>query len=149
MKKERLLLSFLVLLIGSFCFNALAYSDGELFSIARHASKIAAQKMSAKVSPNIYDNPDYDIDSGTIKYNTEAQKLEFHVKLSWSAKNQLFFGTRDICETWGKMYVDLSNGTNEMKARFVPEGKNHWCEVCEKTHNLDILDEVLIFIISN
>ena len=149
MKKERFLFSFLVLLIGSLCFNASAYSDGELISIARKASKGAAEKMSLKVSPNTHQDADYDIEYDSFKYDPYEKELEFRVTLSWSAKDQVFLGTRDICKTWGKMYVDLSNGKSKMKVRFVPKGKNHWCEVCEESHNLDILAEALIFVLTN
>jgi len=148
MKKERLLFSFLVLLIGSLCFNASAYSNDELVSIARKASKDAAYKMSVKVSPHTHEDADYDIDYDSFYYDSYEKELEFQVTLSWSAKDQMFFGTRDICKTWGKMYVDLSNGKNKMNVRFVPKGKNHWCGVCEDSHGLDILAEALILVVT-
>ncbi len=144
MKKERLLFSFLVLLIGSLCFNASAYSNDELVSIARKASKGAAYKMSAKVSPGIYQDPDYNIDYNSFVFDSDEQELEFQVTLRWSATDRVFFGTRDICEIWGKMYVNLSNGKNEIIAKFIPKGMNDWCEECAKSHDLDLLAEPLI-----
>ena len=149
MKKNRLLLSFLILVLGCLSFNAMAYSEGELVSIARQAAKKAAYTAMRKVSPHTGMDQDYDIDYESIIYDPYEKELEFQVTLSWSAKNQMLFGSRDICKTWGKIYVDLSRGKSEMEARYVSKGKNHWCQVCEDSHGLDVFAAALVFVITN
>lgn len=149
MKKNRVLLSFLIFAIGCLSFSSMAYTRDELSSIARKASLAAAKTAMATVSPNTGMDPDYDVDYESIKYDSYAKELEFQVTLSWSAKNQMLFGTRDICKVWGKIYVDLSGGKSEMKSRFICKEKNHWTEVCENSHGIDAFAKALWFISTN
>ena len=104
--------------------------------------------MSTNVSPGTYQDPDYNIDYDSFKFDSDAQQLEFQATLRWSAKDRMILGTRRLCEIWGKMCVDLLNGKDEIKVKFIPSGINDWCEECAKSHNLDILAEALIFTVN-
>ena len=149
MKKNRLLLSFLILVLGCLSFNAVPYTADELVSIARQAAKKAAYTVMNKVSLGTGMDQDYDIDYESIIYDPYEKELEFQVTLSWSVMRHMLFCSRDTCKTWGKNYVDLSRGKSEMEARYVSKGKNHWCQVCEDSHELDVFATPIDFVIAN
>ena len=145
MKKNRVLLLFLIFAIGCLSINVMAYTANEHARIARKAAWMAVNKAMSRISPGTGKDPDYELDEKSIKYDSSKYELEFHVTLMWSAKKPVLFGARETCKTWGKIYVDLSNGDSRMKARYISEGNNDWCQECQELHHLDIFAEPFCF----
>ena len=145
MKKNRVLLLFLIFAIGCLSINVMAYTANEHARIARKAAWMATKIAMREISPGTGKDPDYELDEKSIKYDSCKHELEFHVTLMWKAKDRMLFPTRDTCKTWGKIYVDLSNGESGMKARYIYEGSNDWCQYCIEYRHLDLFTEPLCF----
>ena len=129
------ILTFL-LLLGCFCsLDASAQTNDEILSIVRASAKSAACQVMQKVSPNTGQSPDFEIDYESVVYDSNARQIECNVILSWSAKQYMLSFTRDTCKTWGKLYVNLSDGSS----KYVAKGENNWFVKCANSHWADTL----------
>ena len=149
MKKNRLLLSFWILAIGCLSFNAMAYSEDELVSIARKAAYSAANDVMGKVSPNTGRDADYDLDYQSIIYDPYEKEIECRVTLTWSAKKYMISTTRRTCETEGKLYINLSRGKSNMRVRYVSKNENDWFKECASSHWIDTLSQGVVIVVIN
>lgn len=138
----------MILLLGAAGNLASAQSQGEVVSIARRAALSAARDLMDKVSPNTGRDADFDIDYESIVYDPYAKEIECNVTLSWTAKQYILSSSRRTCETWGKLYIDLSNGESRMKSRYVSKGTNSWFQTCADSHWADALANGIVLIVT-
>ena len=150
MKKIHYLGVFLLLyFLGNFSNETMAQSRSEVVSIARKAAAAAAKEIMSDVSPNTGQDPDYELDYESIVYDSYEKEIECRVQLSWTAKKYMLSSTRRTCETWGKLYIDLSNGSSRIKTRYVSKGNNSWFNECASSHWIDRVAAGVAFIVVN
>lgn len=131
------------------CLGSLsAQNKEELISIARQAGMQAAFQMMKEISPNTGKEHDYDLDYESVIYDPYAKEIECKVVTSWSAKEYMLSFKRDICKVWGKLYIDLSQGKNKIKTRFIPKGKNAHAEACARSHWASVAAGITFYIVS-
>lgn len=128
-KLKKFLLLVGILLLGALQ-QANAQSQEKIVSMVRKAALAASEQIMKKVSPNTGRDNDYDINYESIAYDKYAQEVECQVVLSWSAKEYMLSLTRDTCQTWGKLYINLETGSS----RFISKGENSWFKTCADSH---------------
>lgn len=148
-KFKGLLAAAMIMLIAGLANVASAQTQGEVFSLARKAALAAARDVMGKVSPNTGQDADYDIDYDSVIYDGYAREIQCDVTLSWTAKEYMLFSSRNTCETWGKLYIDLSQGTSRMKTRFISKGSNSWFKKCADSHWADALARGVVIVVTN
>ncbi len=103
MKKDRLLLSFLILVIGCLNFNSAALTYEEY---AKNAASRLTQKAMDAVSPLSGKDGWYRIDPSSISVNGSYMKCE--ATLGWTEWN-IWDGYR-YCQAWGTIYANTVTG---------------------------------------
>ncbi len=125
--KKSSILTFLLLLGAIFSFDASAISRDEMYSMARLAANKAAEAEMNKISPNTGKDPNYELIYDSFTYSGGV--IECSVNLSWSAKNQMIFGTRKTCRCMAKMKI-YSDGSYSYSV----VSTNDWYDVCKRSH---------------
>ena len=142
------LLFFVVLFCAMMPTSAVAQSQGEVVSITRKAAHEAAILMMKTISPNTGQDADYDLDYSTLVYDTYGKEVECKVALSWSAKEYVLSSSRNTCIVYGKLYIDLSKGKNQIRSRFIPISRNRWAEICSASHWADVATGIVFYVSS-
>ena len=143
---------FLLFFAGLFCVmmptSAVAQSQGEVVSITRIGAYDAATLMMKTISPITGKDADYELDYSTLIYDTYGREVECKVALSWSAKEYVLSSSRNTCIVYGKLYIDLSKGKNQIRSRFIPISKNRWAEICGSSHWADVATGIVFYLSS-
>lgn len=103
MKKNKILLSFLVFVISCLNFNAAAVSYEDVIKYA--ADNITSKAMKT-ISPITGENGWYRIDTSSMRL--DGNTLSAEVTLGWKEWN--FFTGERQCQIWGTLYVNLATG---------------------------------------